>query len=110
MIRVTVYQDASGRNSGFRMEGHAQFAQYGKDIVCAAVSMLVINTMNSIEHFTEETFLQNVHREKDVVSFEITSRPIGHDAELLLNSMVMGLEAVAREYGKKYIRLKIERE
>ena len=45
-------------------------------------------------------------RKKDLVSFRITSNPVSHDAKLLLNSMVLGLEQIAKEYGKKYITLK----
>ena len=66
------------------MEGHAGFAAYGNDIVCAAVSALVINTVNSIEAFTEDTFENAVHQEKDVFSFEFTSNPVSEKAELLL--------------------------
>lgn len=109
MIQVTIYQNASDKYCGFRMEGHAEFAAYGSDIVCAAVSALVINTMNSIEAFTEDTFENAVHQEEDVVSFGITSESVSDQAELLLNSLVLGLESIAKEYGKKYIRLKITR-
>ena len=31
--------------TGFDVSGHAEFSDPGKDVVCAAVSMLVINTM-----------------------------------------------------------------
>lgn len=91
------------------MEGHAGFAAYGNDIVCAAVSVLVINTINSIEAFTEDTFENAVHQEKDVVTFGLTSNPVSEKAELLLESLVLGLTSIAEEYGKKYIRLKIKR-
>ena len=35
-------------------KGHAGFAKRGKDIVCSAVSVLLINTVNSIKCFTED--------------------------------------------------------
>ena len=54
MVKVTVYQNQDDVYYGFRMEGHAGFAAYGNDIVCSAVSALVINTMNSIEQFTDD--------------------------------------------------------
>ena len=98
MIRVTIYQNGSGQYCGFRMEGHAEFAAYGKDIVCAAVSA-----------FTEEVFENAVHQEKDVVSFEIISNPVSSEAGLLMESLVLGLTSLADEYGKKYIRLKFKR-
>ncbi|MDD7403699.1 MAG: ribosomal-processing cysteine protease Prp [Butyribacter sp.] len=109
MIQVTIYQNVSGKYCGFRMEGHAEYAQYGKDIVCAAVSALVINTINSIEAFTEDTFETSMHQEKDVVSFLVKSNPISEKSELLLDSLVFGIENIAKEYGKKYIHVKIKR-
>lgn len=109
MIRVTVYQNDSGQYCGFCMEGHAEFAAYGRDIVCAGVSALVINTINSVEALTDDVFENAVHQEKDVVSFEITSDPISEKAELLLKSLVLGLASLADEYGKKYIWLKFKR-
>ena len=38
---------------GFRMEGHAGFAEEGEDIVCAAVSSaayLTVNTLTEVRH------------------------------------------------------------
>ena len=109
MIKVDIYQDQSDVVYGFRMEGHAGYADAGEDIVCAAVSALVINTINSIEAFTDEKFENAVHREKDVVTYSITSRPVGDAAKLLLKSLVLGLQGIEQEYGKKFIKVKIKR-
>lgn len=109
MIKVTVYQNHDGVFCGFRMEGHAGFAAYGSDIVCSAVSVLVINTMNSIEKFTDDKFKGAIHEEKDVVSFDIISEKISASAELLINSLVLGLTAIQSEYGKKYIKIKFRK-
>ena len=109
MIKVTLYQNHSNIYCGFRMEGHAGFAAYGSDIVCSAVSVLVINTMNSIEKFTDDKFKGAIHEEKDVVSFDIISEKISASAELLINSLVLGLTAIQSEYGKKYIKIKFRK-
>ena len=53
MIEVTVYKTMRHEYAGFDMSGHAGYDDIGKDIVCAAVSVLVINTLNSIERFTD---------------------------------------------------------
>ena len=42
--------------TGFRIEGHAGYAKHGKDIVCAAVSILVMNTMESIRLLSSDVF------------------------------------------------------
>ena len=54
MIEVTVYKTMRHEYAGFDMSGHAGYDDIGKDIVCAAVSVLVINTLNSIERFTDD--------------------------------------------------------
>ena len=109
MIKVTIYQNHSNVYCGFRMEGHAGFAAYGSDIVCSAVSVLVINTMHSVEQFTDDQFDGAVHKEQDVVSFDILSEPVSEAAGLLMNSLVLGLKALQDEYGKKYINIKIKK-
>lgn len=109
MIDVTMYQNAAGATVGFRMKGHADYAAYGQDIVCAAVSALVINTINSVESFTEDTFEQAIHQEEDVVSFMITSDFVSSSSELLLKSLVLGLSGIQSEYGKKHVKLHFKR-
>ncbi|MFG6395074.1 MAG: ribosomal-processing cysteine protease Prp [Lachnospiraceae bacterium] len=109
MIKVIIYQDSNNVYCGFRMEGHAGFAASGSDIVCSAVSVLVINTMNSIEQFTNDQFNGAVHKEKDVVSFEILSEPASEAARLLMDSLVLGLKGIQDEYGEKYIKIRIKR-
>ena len=54
MIKVTIYKTEWQEYAGFDMEGHAGYAEAGEDIVCAGVSALVINALNSIERFTDD--------------------------------------------------------
>lgn len=106
MIRIIIYQNGQSEYNGFRMEGHAEYAEHGQDIVCAAVSVLVINTINAIETFTEDPSKHAIHEEKDVVSFDIVSASVSDSAQLLLRSLVLGLEGIRSEYGRKYLEIK----
>ena len=99
MIDVLIYTNQAQEYMGFRMEGHAEYAAHGEDIVCAAVSVLVINTINSIERFTQDKFKSAIHQEEDVVSFEITSHPVSASSKLLMDSLVLGLSGIEAEYG-----------
>ena len=56
MTTVTIYQTKNGIYKGFELSGHAGYAKSGADIVCAAISMLTTNTINSIETFTDDFF------------------------------------------------------
>jgi uncharacterized protein len=41
MLEVTFYRDKRDRLCGLRARGHTDFADHGKDIVCAAVSAVL---------------------------------------------------------------------
>ena len=53
MIKITIYQNQSGKYERLHCIGHAGFAKAGEDIVCAGISALVINTLNAIEKLTD---------------------------------------------------------
>ena len=51
MINAVFYRNQGFEITGFSVSGHAEFADYGKDIVCAAVSAmssLVVNTLEEV--------------------------------------------------------------
>ena len=79
--------------TGFDVSGHAEFADPGKDVVCAAVSMLVINTMNALEAYTEDETSHVSDEEEGTIEFRFRRRP-SHDADLLVNTMILGLESL----------------
>jgi len=103
MIKVDIYERA-GVRMGFSLEGHAGSAEHGQDIVCAAVSVLVINTINSIEELTDEHFTVEENENGGYLKFLFHKEP-GERAVLLLESMILGLKSVRSDYGKKYISL-----
>jgi uncharacterized protein YsxB (DUF464 family) len=105
MIKVSIYNNAEGKIIGFRCSGHAGFAESGQDIICAAVSALVINTMNSIERFTSDTFEYKEDEKNGQIDFKIVSS-LSNESSLLLNSLFLGLQGIQEDYGQKYIKFK----
>ena len=103
MIEVTVYKTMRHEYAGFDMSGHAGYDDIGKDIVCAAVSVLVINTLNSIERFTDDETSCVSDEGTGSIEFRFDGTP-SHDATLLLDSMILGLEEIedSNEY-EQYI-------
>ena len=104
MTTITVFRTDKGIYKGFRCKGHAGYAESGSDIVCAAISILVINTINSIEQFTEQAFSCQQDEETGTICFEFTDAP-SKEAVLLMDSMIFGLREVEKQYHKKYLRL-----
>ena len=106
MITVTVIKN-EGAYKSLDLKGHAGFAKKGKDIVCSAVSMLVINTINSIEQFCEDDFALEQNERLGFIHMDFYEEP-SMKAQLLMDSLVLGLENVSLEYGDKYLSLTIK--
>lgn len=74
-----------------------------EDIVCAAVSALVINTINSIEEFTGDAFTCDC-RDGMIRSWEFTSE-VSKETELLMDSLMLGLSGIQKSYGEMYLQI-----
>ena len=105
MILVERIKNGHGDDIGFRVSGHAGFARHGKDIVCAGVSALVLNTINSIEEFTEDKFSCAQEEKSGLVEFVIVSE-VSKEASLLMDSLFLGLKNIEHDYGKRFITVK----
>ena len=53
-----VHEGGNKKNEyvGFKAVGHAGYGEAGEDIVCAAISVLTINTINAIDAYTNKVF------------------------------------------------------
>ncbi len=78
-----------------KISGHANFADYGKDIVCASVSSICYTTINSILNFDINAI--NVKDNNDLI-IEINS----HDniTDTLITTMLDELMDLATQYPK----------
>ena len=105
MIKITVFKEGEFY-TGVSINGHANYADSGEDIVCAAVSVLAINTLNSIETLTKDTFDEKISEREAFIEFHLLGA-ISPSAEVLMLSLVLGLQSVAAE-NKQYITLTLE--
>ena len=97
MIRVRIDRNSRGQICGFTARNH------GAGIVCAAVSILVINTINSIEAFTEEAMSVDMPPDGKNGYIQLRLPGIeaggeGKEADLLLSSMLLGLNQIKGQY------------
>lgn len=100
MIQAVFYLK-NGQYFGFSVSGHADYDDAGKDIVCSAVSALVINTVNSLETFTSDSV---VTRSDDDGNVKLKIRGgISPESELLIKSLRLGLTSIYKEYGEDVI-------
>ena len=98
MIKAVFYKK-DGQYESFEFSGHALMDSYGKDIVCAAVSVLALNTVNSIEKFTTDKLRIEQNQEKGYLSGIFDKAP-SQESTLLLDSLTFGLKNIASTYPK----------
>lgn len=102
MITVEV-RKSNGEYTGFSSKGHAGYAEAGFDIICAAVSALTVNTINSIEKFTDDAF--KAEAKEGMLRWKFTEFPLSKETNLLMDSLILGLYDIQENYGKKYIKI-----
>ncbi len=88
MIEVNVRLD------GITIEGHAGYAEVGKDIVCAGVTALAENLIDSIESLTEDKIQYEVSPGRVDIYYENLSE----DAKLLVDSFFLGICGIAQDF------------
>ena len=88
MIAVSVRLD------GIAIEGHAGYAESGKDIVCAGVTALAENLIDSIESLTEDKIQYEVSTGK----VDIHYKDLSEDAKLLVDSFFLGICGIAQDF------------
>ena len=107
MTHVSIIKTRNGIYKGFNCLGHSGYADAGEDIVCAAISVLVINTINSLEQLAGEKFKLVTNEEDGLIDCRFTGC-INDKSKLLLDSMVLGLQEIKKQYGKTFIDLTFE--
>lgn len=94
MIKVEI------ENNKIEIKGHAYYDDYGKDIVCASVSSIVITTINAISELAPGSIhyedLNNKLLIEKLKDDDITNK--------LINNMIELLEVLEKNY-KKNIKI-----
>lgn len=86
--------------TGIIVDGHAGYAEHGKDIVCAAVSVLTQNLINSIESLT----IDMIDYEIDEGHIKIAYKDLSEKGCLLVDSFFIGISEIIRVYGEAYVQ------
>lgn len=95
MIVVTV------STAKITVDGHADYAEQGKDIVCSAVSVLTFNLIRSIECLTTDKIKYQADTPGHInIEFENLSE----QSKLLIDSFFIGISEVATAY-PEYVQI-----
>lgn len=94
MIKVEIKQN------NIVIKGHANYDDYGKDIVCASVSSIVITSINAALRINPDSI--SYKEDKDKLNIDIISND--NITSLIIENMVKMLEELANSY-KKNIKI-----
>lgn len=92
MITIT------SKDNTITITGHAKYAPNGYDIVCAGISTLVQNLVQSLNELTAEQFNYDMKPGKVHINFK--NKNLSKDAQLLLSSFFIGARAIEASYPK----------
>lgn len=81
-------------DKGISLKGHANYAERGKDIVCAGISTLVQSLIQSIEELTTDTIQYSM----SPGTVDIKHGNLSEQAQLLMDSFFVGVNLIADEY------------
>lgn len=95
MIKVT-FTYVDGHMREFSFSGHAEYADHGEDIVCAAISALVIATTNAIDQLTNIEPIAEIDETSGYVHVELPK--VNRDTDLLTASLRLAVEDTAESY------------
>ncbi len=98
MTNVEIIKSKDGHYLGFWVNGHSGYAESGEDIVCAAVSFSAINTINSIEKFTEDKALISLDEVGANIKCIFKDTP-SKDSELLIKAFELGMKDLSNKNG-----------
>lgn len=102
MINARFFIDRDGELCGFSVNGHAGYADFGKDIVCASVSSAVMLTVNTAAQNFNVPLDCKVDDNEIRCSFKESS---SQGAKLLLG-LKAHLECLSEDY-PKFVKVNI---
>jgi len=107
---VTFFRRSDGALVGYRAKGHTGFAEAGEDIVCAAVSALTQSTLNGLQSVLKVPVRSMIDDRTALLEAEFTpeiSEKQLEQAQLLLETLLQGLQAIERSYPRN-VRISFE--
>lgn len=82
------------RPERIEISGHAGYAEYGKDIVCAGVTALTQTLIQSIENLTDDKIEYRISPGK----VEVEYRNLSEKSKTLVDSFFIGICLIAEEF------------
>ena len=91
------------KNKVIEISGHAGYDEYGKDIVCASVSSVIMTTVNSIMNI-DNSSISYIDDGNKIIIEKLNDNDI---VDKLLNTMILILKDLEEQY-KENIKVESE--
>ncbi|WP_242457562.1 ribosomal-processing cysteine protease Prp [Insulibacter thermoxylanivorax] len=95
-------RDQDGMIIGYSVDGHAQYDEPGKDIVCAGTSAIAVGTYNAIESLLglkPKYVMRKGKMRVDLTGLAISDEETRQRLNLLLESMIVMMKTIEASYG-----------
>ena len=102
MTTVSVRYESEGIGS-ISVKDHADYAEYGHDIVCAAASVLITTCANALETVAGVTPITHVDERTAEIRVALPkglAPQQAHDAQIILRTTEQGFRDIAQQYPK----------
>ena len=110
MIIAEIFKDKNANIKRYTIEGHANYDEYGKDIVCAAISVLSQTTLISLVEvcgLKEDKIKYSIDNESGFLDVELPRNieiSILEKTQIVLKTLVVGISSVMESY-PEYVTL-----
>ncbi|WP_405379505.1 ribosomal-processing cysteine protease Prp [Phascolarctobacterium sp.] len=104
---MDLFRNKQGMIIGYKVSGHAGFAEEGSDIICSAVSALTQAPLLGLEKHLKLKPSYDVNQEDGILEVALNSAP-NDLTEAILQTMAYGVESIARQC-PQYVRIKEHR-
>lgn len=89
-----VYEVKDGNYVSLNVSGHAEYGEYGKDLVCASVSSIMFGFMNALDALDEKIEIEQL--ENEIVIKNHTNLAVVDD---YFELVIMQLKTIEESYG-----------
>lgn len=105
MIQVHVLRDKNKDVYAFEMSGHAEYAEHGKDLVCAGASAVSFGAVNALFELTDVEPVISQGEEGGYLRVEVPKDASSNErVQTILQTMIVSLQTIERDY-REHIKI-----
>lgn len=105
-VEAKIFRNKNNQIYGFEINGTTNYAEDGYDIIAAGISMVVLNTINSLDKLSKDKFEDELSDGyARCIVMNLKKGQGTKESEVLLESLKIGLESIEDSYGSEYLKV-----